>query len=346
MKYSPFALFLFALLALSSKSALAQPLVDIGIFNEPANSNTLVVKIRPTGPFTGNYSGAIFTIRWLNSYGVSLGTATSTFGITKDIAGEVVSGIYRYQTFSQAQTNNVVWDGSAIIALTVPHTGNGSGIGIFEIVNDAWTGSNNGDHYEELNGDDRTGIIYQSSASSPLPVELVSFTAQSGNTSIFLDWKTATEINLDGYQLERSEDGSRFESIAWVAGEGDGSSYQYVDSKVRKGQLYYYRLKMEDWDEQFEYSPIRTGRIAATITFSVYPNPAKDMLWVNILSDTYQDFKLTLSDLSGRLIKEQDLGEIEGELTLPIDLNGLMSGTYLVTVVGGNKKVTEKVVVE
>ena len=89
-----------------------------------------------------------------------------------------------------------------------------------------------------------------------LPVELLSFEGFSQKNSIFLDWSTATEINNDGFYIERSSDIENWEDIDFINGNGtslEKQFYQYEDQSPLFGANYY-RLKQMDFDGKYEYS--------------------------------------------------------------------------------------------
>jgi len=91
---------------------------------------------------------------------------------------------------------------------------------------------------------------------SPLPVELTSFDANVSGAVVVLNWETASEINNDYFQIERSVNGSAWENIGFVEGEGTTTSttrYEFVDENPLTG-ISYYRLKQVDFDDKFEYS--------------------------------------------------------------------------------------------
>jgi hypothetical protein len=100
----------------------------------------------------------------------------------------------------------------------------------------------------------------------PVPVELIDFSAKQSDESITLDWRTASEENNAGFEIQRKTEASDWISIGYVDGKGTTSqvqSYQYIDRKPIPGQNYY-RLKQMDFDGQFEFSPIRTVLINAS----------------------------------------------------------------------------------
>lgn len=164
---------IFLLAFLGVLQLQAQTTLDIGIFNNPLNSNKLEVRIRPDADVVnGVYSAGVFTIRHPVSYGISL-IAPSALNIplfNYTLANQGTDGVYQYYSFSFVSPYVVNWSAgvSYPIAIIQISSGTTAGIGTFEIVNDPWTGANNGDVYQELNGLLSNGIIYQPSATAPL----------------------------------------------------------------------------------------------------------------------------------------------------------------------------------
>jgi N-acetylneuraminic acid mutarotase len=62
-------------------------------------------------------------------------------------------------------------------------------------------------------------IVYECDPSI-LPVELVSFTATSNGKEVILNWSTATELNNQLFEVQRSFEGSDFATIGFVYGKG------------------------------------------------------------------------------------------------------------------------------
>ena len=88
-----------------------------------------------------------------------------------------------------------------------------------------------------------------SSTTSPLPITLLEFTAKRiSNEDVRLDWKTATEINNLGFEIESSRDGVNFEKIAFVDGAGNSVDIRSYDYTHRNTEVAYYRLKQIDTD--------------------------------------------------------------------------------------------------
>lgn len=117
--------------------------------------------------------------------------------------------------------------------------------------------------------------------SSPLPVELSTFTAISKGSDVKLNWQTATEVNNYGFEIERfalSAERQKWEKIGFVNGNGNSNSpkeYSYIDKNIIGGGNFLYRLKQIDNDGQFEYS--KTVEVQLTLSeyalYQNYPNP-------------------------------------------------------------------------
>jgi len=90
----------------------------------------------------------------------------------------------------------------------------------------------------------------QNNGATPLPVELIDFSAEFRGNAVNLKWATASELNFDHFSVERSSDGLKFEQIATVRGNGttkERHDYSYTDYSPLVGNSYY-RLKSIDFD--------------------------------------------------------------------------------------------------
>ena len=111
-----------------------------------------------------------------------------------------------------------------------------------------------------------------------LPVELINFDANLKDGKVYLDWKTASEINNDFFEVQRSEDGKDWPVIGEVTGNGtinEVVSYGFIDKSPLFGQSYY-RLRQVDFDGQFEYSPtvsINNSFEGQRMEVILFPNP-------------------------------------------------------------------------
>ncbi len=125
------------------------------------------------------------------------------------------------------------------------------------------------------------GIGSGVSQTGPMPVELISFSATIKGDVILLNWKTATEVNNYGFEVQRSANSvglTEWETIGFVEGHGNSNSpkyYSFTDSNPLNGAISY-RLKQIDTDGKFEYSPvieIESNLLTEYVLEQNYPNP-------------------------------------------------------------------------
>ena len=113
----------------------------------------------------------------------------------------------------------------------------------------------------------------------PLPVELSLFTATLVKNEINLFWKTETEVDNYGFNVERRINDGEWSNIGFIEGHGNSNSpkeYSYSDKDLfAGGSKFQYRLKQVDTDGQFEYSDVVEVEVVPT-QFELsqnYPNP-------------------------------------------------------------------------
>jgi hypothetical protein len=190
----------------------------------------------------------------------------------------------------------------------------------------------------------------ESSGDYALPVTLLNFTASDGEHAITLNWVTASEIDLVGFNLHRStEPNGGFMRInpGLIPSQGTGpalNEYQYVDDAVEDGFLYYYKLSSIELDgnEEFIGSTVK-GSISPTIgdpsiAFKgSYPDPFNSQVSIAFSVNSEGRVSLTIHDVSGRKIATL-LNRIlaSGDYIETFKGDQFPSGVYLCRVQGGN----------
>ncbi|MEZ4991763.1 MAG: T9SS type A sorting domain-containing protein [Saprospiraceae bacterium] len=163
-----------------------------------------------------------------------------------------------------------------------------------------------------------------------LPVSLSAFTATPQKDRIILNWTTATEINNDHFRVERSADGSYFETIGQISGMGTTArqqSYQFADLSPLEGQNYY-RLRQIDHDGKEQVHPVAPVYYEGpgASGFSIWPTVVTQELQVQ-LSVPAPAGQLQILDLNGRMIRQIAVESTEGNRSLAV--NDLPAGAYL-----------------
>jgi hypothetical protein len=173
-------------------------------------------------------------------------------------------------------------------------------------------------------------------SSTPLPVEFINFDAQNteGGKNQLL-WATATEVRSQHYEVERSDDGTKFYQIGTVKAKGYGAKYDFIDVMPKAG-INYYRLKQVDTDGTFSYTKteaVETGKGKKSV--KVFPTLTEGV--VNIETEDLSKASLTVYNAMGQMI-------LSTPPTNQINLVGVPSGVYYVHVARGNSTVVEKVI--
>ena len=71
---------------------------------------------------------------------------------------------------------------------------------------------------------------YQTLFSTPVPIELLSFSAKKNDKNNLLAWQTASETNVAYFDIERSDNGILFEKIASAKANNTPSVYTHSDA--------------------------------------------------------------------------------------------------------------------
>lgn len=159
-----------------------------------------------------------------------------------------------------------------------------------------------------------------------LPVNLGSFTVKRVQNNVRLDWNTYSETANQGFDVERSADGSNYEKIGFVQGRGNSNTeswYTLTDPLPLKG-LSHYRLRQIDANGAFRYYPVRTIRFDAAPSVTLYPNPGKNTLVIDGNGDEVTG-TLILFDGGGRVVLRSKLNPAGKAI---LDISGLSPGMY------------------
>ncbi|WP_118976284.1 T9SS type A sorting domain-containing protein [Taibaiella koreensis] len=170
---------------------------------------------------------------------------------------------------------------------------------------------------------------FQPSGITPLPLKLIRFDAALMNKEVLLSWETAQEIDVKGFTIEYSKDGSSWATVGSIAATGNGSkqenSYRFTHYNPA-ATVNLYRLRMEDVDGLYTYSPVRSVAIAAgDNAISVYPNPFSGKLSLAFDNNNpAMQIQLQVFDLSGKLMQQATLNATNQQW----DLSHLAPGIY------------------
>ncbi len=176
--------------------------------------------------------------------------------------------------------------------------------------------------------------IESTANATALPVELLAFEVKSKGQDAILSWSTASELNNEGFTIQRSKDGLFFEDIDFVKGNGTTtlqSDYIYQDKGLDSG-TFYYRLSQSDYDGKFTESGIRSVQIESSeIKLRLFPNPSTGLMTIDGLTEDQQVYQVY--DKLGRMVTN-GIASFENN---QVDFTGLNSGIYRLVISAGEK---------
>jgi hypothetical protein len=172
------------------------------------------------------------------------------------------------------------------------------------------------------------------------------FFATTGSTTLPLTWLNVSAIlnarqqaqlswqvqeqDVVSYTVDKSSDGTNFNMLATVAGQGDGlHTYGYTDPTPVVATIAY-RISQTDKAGKTSYSKIvRVENAGALQQLALYPNPASDHLFIGGLGSS-GTWYATITDLSGKTLSTTQVSAGNNELIIA----GYAAGVYLVKVSG------------
>jgi predicted esterase len=174
---------------------------------------------------------------------------------------------------------------------------------------------------------------------SPLPVKFVYFNAACQSGIVNLQWKTSQEQNVQGYSVQRSVDGVKWENIGTVASPGQSSqerSYVFTDkSPASSGN--FYRIVENDFSGQQTISGIVKSNCSSKEEVSLYPNPSSGNSSLRVSLVSSANVTVQILDSKGAMIRQTQVQLPSGVSTIPLDMNTYAKGVYTLKINYGSR---------
>ena len=199
-------------------------------------------------------------------------------------------------------------------------------------------------------GDNWATNSFTATIAATTPVEFAFFNASwKGENKISLIWQTVTEINVDYYNIERSEDGYNYSVLTKIpatAISGSLKTYEISDNVLGSSKRIYYRIIAKNKIGESSYSETKMVNIKPVRNYvkGLYPNPVLSSQPVHIQYVAVESSKVTIELYSylGRKLNSITINAMQGENDIIFKLGHfLTSGIYYVIVRNENNQVAE-----
>jgi len=181
----------------------------------------------------------------------------------------------------------------------------------------------------------------------PLAVNLISFEGYLQGKDNHLVWRTTNEKDMKEFTIERSSDGSRFNSIGTVPSKRNSSDNEYVFyHKDPSSNINFYRLAMLDLEGRITYSEVVRLVRTDKSNRSLQPNPTKNLLFITLNGMSKKDNKIsyTLTDVNGRQLESKQEITSNSSTQLTVNLKQWPAGMYFINLMVNGKRSSHKIV--
>jgi len=190
-----------------------------------------------------------------------------------------------------------------------------------------------------------------STGGSPLPIQLLSFTAiySQSQRVVYVNWSTVSEKNNKSFTVEKTVDGENWYVVTELAGTGNSNevkNYSTIDNYPYDG-VSYYKLKQTDDDGSFTYSPVLAINVQMKEQndISIIPNPANKVITVSYISNVICNSTIKVFDNTGKLIDTIEQPTQSGKNSAEINVSDYNNGVYLISIDNSSTHYSAKLIV-
>lgn len=322
--------------------------------NDPCVNPT---PITPGGSFTGNtfgytadqpgnlssvFCGSIENNQW---YIFTATTTSSTFSISA-ISGTACSAGVQAQVFSVSTTTGVCQTCNSFTSMSNPCY-NPATLTPGSVTA---TGLTVGQQYYLMvdgNAGAQCNFTINGWSLNPLPVALINFlgTNYDSHTNRLI-WKVAEEKDMKKYIVQRSDNAVEFmdEGDVISVNSTKDISYTFYDRNITQ-QINYYRLKMVNADNTFNYSNTIAINNDPMATFSiekVFPNPTQSKIYVTLDIPRGGAVQMEILNMLGHVVYSAENTIEYGRKLMEADLENYPKGIYYIKLTYNGQTKVEK----
>ena len=169
---------------------------------------------------------------------------------------------------------------------------------------------------------------------------LEKFTAVPLTKSVLLNWTVGKETNVNKYQLEHSTDNLLFTNLNTMPATGN-RSYNWIHTAPENGTNYY-RLKIIGTAGNIKYSNIQKVNFGLNSTATIYPNPAKDVININLTGGILnKPAIISIHSFDGKALSQKKINSLSQRETF--DVSPLTDGQYILKIHTDSEEIVRKI---
>lgn len=174
---------------------------------------------------------------------------------------------------------------------------------------------------------------------NPLPIELIKFEANCNQSSVMINWSTASEQNAEKFVIEKSRDLINWQHVAEKSAAGNSNyliEYAQIDPSPYAGTTYYQLRQIDFNGDESKFGPISVSCNSIEDNYVLYPNPTTGSFNVELSNTEQETINCAVLDLSGKVVYEVGHTLNQGTTLLHFDNLQLQKGSYIFQISGGS----------
>lgn len=178
-----------------------------------------------------------------------------------------------------------------------------------------------------------------SGSNNPLPIELIKFEANCTQSSVMINWSTASEQNSEKFIIEKSRDLINWQQVAEKSAAGNSNyliEYAQIDTSPLAGTSYYQLRQIDFNGDESKFGSISVSCNSIEDSYVLYPNPTTGSFNVEISNTEQETINCAVLDLSGKVVYEAEYVVNQGTTLLHFAELQLQKGSYIFQISGGS----------
>ena len=172
--------------------------------------------------------------------------------------------------------------------------------------------------------------------------QIVLFEGKLDNRKAVLQWVVNNENLKDYYEIEKADETHDFQQLTVVNGNSTDvlRTFSYTDENLVDGDNYY-RLKSIAADGSVKTSEVVKLRYSQPENYTLSPNPASDVLDIDLSDIQGKAVELTLVSTLGKIIRSEKIESVD-KTHHKMSLENIGNGQYFIKIQAADKRMVIK----